>query len=368
MKHESKAERLLTKKANLRQSSIQDGNISPAAEGEAILKIDRVSVTTNNITYAAFGDAMQYWNFFPTGLEEWGQMPAWGFADVVESRATGVEVGERFYGYYPIASHLCVLPVRAASRGFYDGSAHRAVLTSAYNHYTRCASDPVYDKALENYQILLRPLIVTSFYGADFLQDNGFFGAKQLLISSASSKTAYGTAFCLEGVEGVELIGLTSAKNRAFVEGLGCYHRVVTYDELGTLDASTPTTYVDFSGDMALRAKVHHLFGAALRYDCLAGSAQNSDPRHVRQADIPGPQPELYFAPVQIAKRNKDWGHDEVNRRFGDAQRRFYARVSDPKRPWVKVVEHQGLDAAGALIRDLVAGKIDPLAGHVVVI
>jgi len=63
-----------------------------------------------------------------------------------------------------------------------------------------------------------------------------------------------------------------------------------------------------------------------------------------------------------------DWGHDEVNRRFGDAQRRFYARVSDSRRPWIKVVEHHGLDAAGELIRDLVAGKIDPLAGHVVVI
>jgi len=368
MKHAKKAERLLTRKANLSESSIQDGNISAAAEGEAILKIDRVSVTTNNITYAAFGDAMQYWNFFPTGLADWGQVPAWGFADVVESRVAGVEVGERFYGYFPLASHLCVQPVRCASRGFYDGSAHRAVLTSAYNHYTRCSSDPVYVKALENYQILLRPLILTSFYGADFLLDNSFFGARQLLVSSASSKTAYGTAFCLEGQEGVELVGLTSAGNRAFVEGLGCYHRVVSYDELDKLDPKTPTTYLDFSGDMGLRARVHQLFGDALVYDCLAGSAQNSDPGHVRQKDIPGPEPKLYFAPVQIAKRNKDWGHDEVNRRFGEAQRAFYARVSDPQRPWLKVVEHRGLDAAGSLIRNLVAGKIDPLAGHVVVL
>lgn len=368
MNHENTAVRLLTKKANLGESSIQDGAISPAAEGEAILKVDRVAITTNNITYAAFGDSMQYWNFFPTALAQWGQMPAWGFADVVESRVAGVEVGERFYGYYPIGSHLRVKPVRTAARGFFDGSEHRTVLTSAYNHYARCSSDPVYSEALESYQMLLRPLILTSFYGADFLADNHYFGAKQLLISSASSKTAYGTAFCLQGQGDVELLGLTSAKNRAFVEGLGCYHRVVTYDELSSLDARTPTTYVDFSGDMELRAKVHHHFGDALVYDCLAGSAQNTDPGHLHQDNLPGPKPQLYFAPVQIAKRNKDWGHDEVNRRFAEAQRAFYARVADPERPWLKVVEHRGLDAAAVLIRDLVAGNIDPVAGHVVVI
>ena len=368
MSQETKTVRLLTKKGSLGESSIQDGILVPALLGEAILKIDRVAVTTNNITYAAFGDAMQYWDFFPTGLTGWGQMPAWGFADVIESRADGVEVGERFYGYFPIGSHLRVKPVRCASRGFFDGSAHRAALTSAYNHYTRCATDTVYAKGLEDYQMLLRPLILTSFYGADFLQDNGFFGATQLLISSASSKTAYGTAFCLEGLSGVTLVGLTSARNRAFVEGLGCYQRVVTYDELETLERDTTTTYVDFSGDMGLRERVHRHFGDALVYDCLAGSAQNTDPGHGRQQGIPGPEPKLYFAPVQIAKRNKDWGHDEVNRRFGDAQRAFYARVADPKNPWLKLTEHRGLDAAAGLIRDLVAGNIDPKAGHVVAI
>ena len=366
MKQENTSVRLLTRKANLGESSLQHGAIPRAEQGEAILKIDRVAVTTNNITYAAFGDSMQYWNFFPTELAEWGQMPAWGFADVLESRARGVEVGERFYGYFPLASHLRVQPARSAARGFYDGSEHRAVLTSAYNHYARCATDPVYERALEDYLILLRPLILTSFYGADFLEDNGFFGAKQLLISSASSKTAYGTAFCLSQTRDVTRIGLTSERNRAFVEGLGCYQRVITYDELEQLDRGVGTTYLDFSGDMALRSRVHHHFGDSLVYDCLAGSAQNSDPAHGRQKDLPGPAPKLYFAPVQIAKRNKDWGHDEVNRRFGEAQRAFYARVADTQNPWLKVVEHEGLQAAGALISDLVAGKIDPQAGHVV--
>jgi hypothetical protein len=58
-------------------------------------------LTTNNITYAAFGDALGYWQFFPTGEAGWGHMPVWGFADVAASQAPGIEPGERFFGFFP---------------------------------------------------------------------------------------------------------------------------------------------------------------------------------------------------------------------------------------------------------------------------
>lgn len=360
--------RLLTRKSALGESTVEESPLSPAGEGEAVLKVDRVAVTTNNITYAVFGDAMQYWSFFPTGREGFGHVPVWGFADVVHSEVAGLQPGERFYGYFPIATHLRVSATRVSARGFYDGAAHRAQLTSAYNHYTRCSTDPVYDRQLESYQMLLRPLIITSFFGADFLEDNGFFGARQLVFSSASSKTAYGTAFCLAHARGVELVGLTSKRNLGFTEGLGCYHRTVTYEQLESLPKATPTVYIDFAGDTELRKRVHHHFGDALSYDCVAGSAQNSDPHHLRVPGLPGPQPKLYFAPVQIKKRNEEWGYDTVNQRFGAAQRAFIARVADPERPWMKLVEHRGLAAAGQLLADLSAGRVDPLAGHVVAI
>jgi hypothetical protein len=360
--------RLLTNKAALHESKIEQQPEQPLAPGEALLKIDRVAITTNNVTYAVFGDAMQYWNFFPTGREGFGHMPVWGFADVVESSVPGVEPGERFYGYFPIASHLRVQPVRVAKRGFFDGAQHRVSLTSAYNLYTRCATDEYYDKANEGYQMIMRPLIITSFFGADFLQDNNFFGAQQLLVSSASSKTAYGTAFCLQGAENIELVGLTSARNKAFTEALGCYQRVVTYDELEQQPASTRTVYLDFAGDTSLRERVHRHFGDALTYDCVAGSAQNSDPTHLRVPGLPGPEPKLYFAPVQIAKRNKDWGHDQVNKRFGETQRAFIQRVANPSKPWMKLVEHKGFDAAAALLKDMAEGRVNPSDGHVVLL
>ena len=359
-------QRLLTCKTALQDSRVDQQPLAPLGEGEALLRVDRVAITTNNVTYAVFGDAMSYWSFFPTGQEGWGHVPVWGFANVEQSNVPGLAVGERFYGYYPIADHLRVQPTRVSTRGFYDGAPHRAQLTSAYNHYTRCSTDPVYDAALESYQMLLRPLIITSFFGADFLEDNGFFGATQLIFSSASSKTAYGTAFCLSHVKGVELIGLTSKRNEAFTQSLGCYHRVITYEALEQLPRTVRTVYVDYAGDTALRERIHRHFADALAYDCVAGSAQNTDPHHLHVPGLPGPEPKLYFAPVQIKKRNQDWGYDGVNQRFGAAQRAFIQRVADPERPWLKLVEHRGLQGAATLITDMVAGRVNPLDGHVV--
>ncbi|HEY0848264.1 MAG TPA: DUF2855 family protein [Noviherbaspirillum sp.] len=359
--------RLLTRKNALDVSRIDTIAMPlPLQEGEVVLKVDRVAITTNNITYAAFGDAMQYWDFFPTGEPEWGHMPVWGFADVVMSNAEGVEVGERFYGYYPLASHIRMKAVRVKKRGFYDGAEHRLTLVSAYNHYTRCSEDPAYRQPLEHYQMLLRPLFITSFMGADFLQDNGFFGAQLVIVSSASSKTAYGTAFCLKERDDIRLVGLTSRGNRDFVERLGCYHETAIYDEIRHLPVSQPTLYLDFSGNEELRAAVHHHFGESLVYDCFAGSAQNT--RFLRDVALPGPKPQFYFAPVQIRKRNSEWGHDEVNRRFNEAQRRFIDRVSDARHPWMHIAEGEGYAHAQKLIRNMHDGWIDPLHGHVVVL
>lgn len=359
---------LLTAKDALNRTRLESRDEPALQAGEILLRIDRVAITTNNITYAAFGEAMQYWGFFPTGQPQWGHMPVWGFAQVVVSGVPGIEVGERFYGYFPIASHLRMRPVRVTPRGFYDDAPHRRGLTSAYNQYTRCSEDAAYRPALENHQMLLRPLFITSFMLADFLQDQGLFGAHRLLFSSASSKTAYGTAFCLQDdAVGVHRLALTSARNRGFVERLGCYvDGCFTYDALASVPRDAPTVYVDFSGDEALRAAVHEHLGSALVYDCYVGSTQNT--QFLREQALPGPAPVFFFAPVQIRKRNADWGHAEVSRRFNEAQLRFIRTVSDAARPWMAVEEHRGFAAAQQLIADLHDGRIDPAKGHAVVL
>lgn len=357
--------RLLTDKADPGRIRAVETPADLAADpGEVVLQLERFALTTNNITYAAFGEAMNYWDFFPAAEAGWGHMPVWGFADVVTSDIGGIEPGERFYGYFPIASHVRMRPERVSPRGFYDGAAHRRELVSAYNQYTRCSADEAYRADLADYQMLLRPLFITSFMLADFLRDNAFFGATRLVVSSASAKTAYGTVFCLAEVGGVEIVGLTSSANRDFVAGLGCYDRAVAYGDIATLKADRPTLYVDFSGDDGLRATIHRHFGAALVYDCFAGSTANTT--FLAEAELPGPKPQFYFAPVQIRKRNADWGAAEVTRRMNAAQSRFFARAAAAEAPWLNLRPQAGLAGVPQLVADLHGGRADPRDGHVV--
>lgn len=357
--------RLITRKNALDQSRVEQQQRSlVAAPGEVIVKIDRCALTTNNITYAAYGNSMNYWGFFPTGLADWGHVPAWGFADVVASDVPGIKVGERFYGYFPIASHLWMRPERVTERGFYDGAEHRIGLTSAYNQYTRCSWDSYYSPENENLQILLKPLFLTSSMLADFLQDKQFFGATRLVFSSASSKTAYGTAVCLGDHPGLERVALTSAGNKAFVEQLDCYERTESYETLATLANDRPTLYVDFSGDLDLRDRVHQHFGDQLIYSCFAGSAQSTD--EARLTAIEGPVPVFFFAPVQIRKRNSDWGPEGVSQHIGQGLLRFFEKVTAPEKPLLEVVESQGYDAAQSVIARLFHGQVAPVEGHVI--
>lgn len=358
--------RLLTRKDALDETRIdQVPEDLRAGEGEVLLRIDLCAITTNNITYAAFGDSMQYWNFFPTGIEGWGHMPVWGFADVVDSNVPGIERGERFYGYYPIASHLRMQPERVSPRGFYDGAEHRRSLTSAYNQYTRCSWDGYYKTETEALQILLKPLFLTSAMLADFLDDNGLFGAGQVVFSSASSKTAYGTASCLaQQHPRLRQVALTSPRNRTFVDGLGCYAQSCDYAQLESLDGTQPTLYVDFSGDLALRERVHRHFGNALVHSCFAGSAQTPE-ANVLGCPV-GPMPSFFFAPVQIRKRNAEWGPQRVGAYIGDGLLAFYRQVSKGQAPALRVVESNGMAAAREVISNLFHGRVAADEGHVI--
>src|SRR5947209_8877605 len=232
----------LVKRNELRECRVADGPPPDPGPGQARLRIDTFGLTANNITYAVFGEAMSYWRFFPAP-EGWGRIPMWGFATVDQSEVDGLAADTRVYGYLPPSSHLIVQPVRADGQGFLDGSPHRAGLPGAYQGYTFTDRDPLYRRDTEEMQMLLRPLFITSFLIDDQLDDDGLASRGPILISSASSKTAIGVAFRLAEREGVEVVGLTSARGAGFVAGLGIYHRTVTYDEIESLPTG-PATFV----------------------------------------------------------------------------------------------------------------------------
>ena len=341
----------------------------PLAEGEARLAVEHFALTSNNITYAAFGEAMHYWQFFPSADAEWGCLPVWGFALVAESRAEGVTTGQRVYGYYPAGSHLVVTPSRVRATGFFDAAAHRRDLPAAYQQYVFCEHDPAWQPRLEGLQAVLKPLFVTSFLIDDFLADNRFFGAQRLLLSSASSKTAYGTAFCLaqrRGTSGApQVVGLTSSANRDFTTGLGCYDEVSLYADLDQLDAKVPSVYIDFAGDAGLRRQVHERCGDSLKYSSSIGGthweALGSG------TGLPGPRPTLFFAPAQIEKRSaappQGWGGAELAQRIATAWSAFLARVERSDDAWLTIVDGSGAEATETAYRALLDGRADPREG-----
>lgn len=326
--------------------------------GEVLLKVDTFAFTANNITYAAFGEAMKYWEFFPAA-DGWGRVPVWGFADVVGSNHDGVGEGDRFYGYFPMSTYLVVQPDRVTDRGFTDAAAHRTSLPPVYNNYVKTATDPGYEAAYEAQQMLFRPLFTTSFLLDDFLADSDFFGAKSVILSSASSKTALGLALLLHRNRDCEVIGLTSPGNVAFVEGLGCYDKVVTYDKIGTLPADTPVVYVDFAGSAQVRGDVHRHFADSLKYSCAVGGTHWDAGGPAE--DLPGPRATLFFAPDHVVRRNKEWGPPEFQARVDAAWRQFI----DAANSWIHVVQGRGRADVERVYLETLDGKVKPDEGHV---
>ncbi|QXC62470.1 DUF2855 family protein [Aquihabitans sp. G128] len=351
---------LTVDRADLARTTVAAAPPFEPADGQVLLRVDRVGMSANNVTYAVFGEAMRYWDFFPAADVDGrvqGCVPLWGFATVERSTVDDVAEGTRLYGYLPTSSHLLVQPAKVDEHGFRDASAHRQHLPSPYNGLTTTTADPAYAADQEDLQVLYRPLFMTSFMLADFLLDNRCFGAEVVILSSASSKTAYGTAFLLDGVHRV---GLTSAANRAFTESLGCYDQVLTYDEVGDL-APAAAVYVDIAGDAALRRAVHERVAPV--HSAVVGAAHHdAAPDLSADAALPGAAPAFFFAPDQMRKRHADWGPDGVEDRHAEAWGRFAPVVAG----WVDVEVGHGPEGLQAAWLETLAGSVAPRRGLVI--
>ena len=352
---------LEVRRNDLRTTRIVEAALPELSPGQALLRIDRFGLTSNNVTYGVTGDVIGYWGFFPAA-QGWGRVPAWGFAEVSQSRVDGLRMGARVYGFLPMADHVIVEPTRVSAHGFVDGAAHRAKLPSTYNRYQFTDSDPLYSSKTEGLQSVLVPLFVTSFFIDDFLADNDDFGAQRVIVSSASSKTAAGTALFLSRRQGhrPEVVGLTSPGNVGFVEGLGCYDQVLTYDNLEALDPSAATVYVDIAGSATVRSTIHHHLGDALRYSSAVGMAHWEDPPN--KGELAGPKPTFFFAPSQVEKRLSEWGSAGYQQRLAAAWQELLEVAGN----WVSIVDVPGLDNVPDVFGRLIDGAAQPRDAFVV--
>jgi hypothetical protein len=341
---------------DLRATRVHSAGLECPA-GAVLCRIERFALTANNITYGVFGDAMAYWQFFPAD-PGWGRIPVWGFAEVVESKHEAIAQRERLYGYWPMSTHAVLHPAKVTDAQFMDGAAHRRPLPTPYQVYMRLARDPLHDPAHEDHRALLHPLFFTSWLIEDFLADNALFGASQVVLASASSKTALGVAFLLRQ-HGTRAVGLTSPGNKAFCEQVGYYDEVLGYDALASLDAGVPTVFVDMAGDGKLLHAVHHHFGDRLKHSCIVGATHWE--QRATQHQLPGAKPQFFFAPTQVQRRTKDWGYDGLVQRLGQGWLAFLPSVKG----WLEIRASRGPEAVATTYKEVLEGRQPPRLGHI---
>ncbi|MEO6789327.1 MAG: DUF2855 family protein [Ornithinibacter sp.] len=333
----------------------------PLGDGQVRCRVERVALTANTVTYATVGDALGYWDFFPTGDPSWGCVPAMGWAEVVESRHPDVSTGGRYYGWFPMARFVD-LSVTPTTEGLRDDGSHRAAHAGVYRAFTATTLDPLYQAGedAEDRHALLRGLFMTGWLAEDFFADNDWFGAQRVLVLSASSKTAISFAHCARARAGIEVIGVTSTRNQAFTQALGCYDHVLTYDEVATIASNTPIVVIDMAGSGPVLASVHAHFGDALHHSMAIGRSHHDDPARV--SGMAGPKPAFFFAPTQVKKRVQEWGPRGYQERTASALTGFIEWSPQ----WLQVRRSRGAEAASSTWSEAYAGQVAPGTGHVI--
>jgi len=347
---------------DLQQCKLIETHLPDAAQlpdGALLIKIDRFAFTANNITYAVLGDQLKYWQLFPAP-DDFGNIPVWGFGEVIASKHAGISAAERLFGYFPMATHLVIEAADVSKRGLRDAAAHRQGVAPVYNAYARVGGDAAFAGRQGDYQALLRPLFMLSFLVDDYLAEHDFYGARSVILSSASSKTAFGLAHLLHSQrKGIRVIGLTSAANTDFVRSLGCYDEVVTYDRVTSLRSDGAVALVDMAGNGELRARLHRHFGDQMQYSGRIGLTHRASPPD-DQPELPGARPTWFFAPDQIRKRAREWGPGGIDLRFSAAWSGFAPMLEQ----WLTVVEGRGPAAVQQVYLDTLNGRVPPDQGH----
>ncbi len=364
----------------IRRSSIGDAEVheEPVGElhdGQIRLRIDRFAVTANNVSYAGAGDMLGYWDFFPSSdPSTWGRVPAVGYAEIVESRNADLPVGGRYHGWFPMAEAV-TFTATATRDGFRDDGEHRQAHAPIYRAFSRTDADPFHDDAPdgEDRHALLRVLLLTGFLADEFFADSGgatadgaapFFGAEQVVVLSASSKTAIGFSQRAAKRDGLAVIGLTSATNADFVTSLGFYDTVVTYDQIDDAENGIPlvdSVVIDMAGNPNVLAAVHRRLGDRVKYSMMIGKSHHDAVPTAAAGAMPGASPQFFFAPTALDRLVAGWGAAEYRRRTTEASHEFI----DASRAWMTIDERRGPDGPASAWASIYAGEVSPDVGVV---
>lgn len=355
---------LLVNKTDFGDVSIVNYDEGALPDGQIRVDIGPFALTANNVTYMVTGDQIGYWSVFNPAAYDLtkdkgqGRMPVWGYGVVRETRYPGIEVGAEIYGFFPIAKSMDMQPGRLSKHGFADIAEHRSGLHGLYSSYSFTAADPSY-AVHTDLQPVLRPLFTTSFLIDDFLVDEDFFGAEQVLLLSASSKTALGAAYCLKARGRLPVVGLTSEGNKNFVEGTDFYNRVFTYDTITDMNPDLKTVVVDMSGNMGVIRNLEDHFEENLTYICRVGISHWQEAAKAPPKRTATPTA-FFFAPDRAKQRIEDWGQAGFAQNLAARWMPFLDSAKD----WLSIENQDGIEAVLENYKDLLNGKSGPSKGY----
>jgi hypothetical protein len=243
--------------------------LPPLGPSSIRIKSNILSLTTNNCSYARDGHLLGWWDVHPlppsipaqySDPTKFGRISAWGYAEVIESNVSGLQIGTQFYGYLPIGTLPLDMEVKLNNvpGQFLEVSKYREKQLPIYNRYFFYppTSKEIEDKESLGYDSLMLVLFQTGYMinryvfawePSELVQpsgdlrdgwtvQHGALGEKSIvLVFSASGKTALGLAYCLKhgrpaGEKPRMVIGIGSNKSKPFTEGTGLYDKVLTYD------------------------------------------------------------------------------------------------------------------------------------------
>eukprot|EP01117_Protostelium_nocturnum_P013563 TRINITY_DN5070_c0_g1_i2.p1 TRINITY_DN5070_c0_g1~~TRINITY_DN5070_c0_g1_i2.p1 ORF type:complete len:333 (-),score=124.09 TRINITY_DN5070_c0_g1_i2:39-1037(-) len=248
-----------------------------------------------------------------------------------------VKIGERLYGYLAMTRYLNLSIASANNTNVFVSRPHLPKDYLPYNTLTRCSSDSMWKLQDEDATALWRPLFWTSFFMEDWLSTESYKGADVVLISSASSKTAFGLAYSIlkkneVGEPKKKIVGLTSSKNVEFTKNLKLYDQVFSYDELSKLDSkSGKWIYVDVAGNNQLNENIFQTFEKnknPLVCGIGLGLTNSEQESNVKKRSM-----EFFFLPTWLAKRRLQLAPGEITR----IQEKAWAHLMKDSKGWLRM-------------------------------
>ncbi|PRP79684.1 hypothetical protein PROFUN_12582 [Planoprotostelium fungivorum] len=338
-----------------------------------VIRVSSFAFSTNNITYGQLGEmpGFLYFEFHPapqtkeTSPKTHAVLPVWGFGTVEASSHPSVKVGEKVYGYFSMSRYMMVPIGRVSRTGLFVPRPHLPSEFVPYNTITRCSADPMYRQDKEPETALYRPLFWTSFWMEDWLNYEKYKGADNILVTSASSKTAYCFAYVAKKRNEAtnnrrQVIGLTSARNVEFTKKLGLYDQVFTYEELNKVKTEGKWVYVDVAGNPSLNEKIFQHFNSAgnpLLSSIVLGmtNIENAKDSAMSQQD----KMETFFTPMWMAKRTEMLSAAEIHK----MQQKAWSELMNDSVPWLHM-QDTFYDNIVPRYMEIAKGIVEPDKGH----